>query len=439
MIDEHSYERLRLKWNLCIIGIYIKNGIRRVKSSPSLQRNTLLFAIGIISVAMLIYGNRPDGKTMFLDLSELSDIIIGFLLRTAVLIGITVWFYKIGRPPKAKQTSDNLKRAGFVNHAGEAPLLLSVEEDDTNPHIKILTFHTLGIPFGQWEEDLQSLESALNLHIDSFEQGNDSRSVKVYAVDGSVQLPTMLPWKDEYLERDGFRLVLGESLVRRVTVDLGKVPHILIGGSTGSGKSVLLKLLLMQCVKKNAEVIIADFKGGVDFPPIWHSKCRLIIEKADLANALEKAVAELNRRKRILRESGKANIDEYNQAQNSQLHRIIIACDEVAEVLDKTGLSKEDKAAVSETEALFSVIARQGRACGIHAIFATQRPSADILTGQIKNNIDYRVCGRADQVLSMVILDKADANERVPKHAQGRFLDNNDTLFQAYWFDEERW
>ena len=85
------------------------------------------------------------------------------------------------------------------------------------------------------------------------------------------------------------------------------------------------------------------------------------------------------------------------------------------------------------------MIARQGRAFGIHLILATQRPDANIIPGQIKNNIDFRVCGRADNVLSQIVLDNTDANSKIPKDSQGRFLTNSNTVFQAYWFDDREW
>ena len=87
----------------------------------------------------------------------------------------------------------------------------------------------------------------------------------------------------------------------------------------------------------------------------------------------------------------------------------------------------------------FRFLARQGRAFGIHLILATQRPDATILTGQIRSNLDCRICGRADQVLSQIILDSTEAAERIPKDSQGRFLLSNGTLFQSYWFDETTW
>ena len=82
-----------------------------------------------------------------------------------------------------------------------------------------------------------------------------------------------------------------------VTVNLTNIPHILLGGSTGSGKSVLLKLLLMQALRKGAEVYIADFKGGVDFPKVWRQKCHMCFQEDTLLYILGQLVAVLEARK----------------------------------------------------------------------------------------------------------------------------------------------
>ena len=111
----------------------------------------------------------------------------------------------------------------------------------------------------------------------------------------------------------------------------------------------------------------------------------------------------------------------------------------VEELKEKTGLDKESKVQIAKIESLLSTIARQGRAFGIHLILATQRPDADILKGQIKNNIDFRICGRADKVLSQIILDNPDGAEKIPKDKQGIFLTNTGVLFKAYYFDDSEW
>ena len=256
------------------------------------------------------------------------------------------------------------------------------------------------------------------------------------AVSAGDDLPEVLKWKDSYLSPDSFVLVLGESYTGPVTVNLAHIPHILLGGSTGSGKSVLLKLLLMQALHKGAEVYIADFKGGVDFPKVWHEKCRMCFTEEDLRYTLDQLAAVLEYRKNAFKALGCPNIDAYNETTEQPLPRLIFACDEVAEMLDKTGADNERKKLLAQIENKLSTIARQGRAFGIHLILATQRPDATIIPGQIRNNMDFRVCGRADSVLSQIILDNTSAAEQLPKDARGRFITGDGTVFQGYLFDE---
>ena len=104
---------------------------------------------------------------------------------------------------------------------------------------------------------------------------------------------------------------------------------------------------------------------------------------------------------------------------------------------NRVALHKEQKEQVAQVESRLATIARQGRAFGIHLILATQRPDANILAGQIKNNIDCRICGRADNVLSQIILDSTDAADRIPKTSRGRFLLHDGTVFQAFLFDDK--
>lgn len=107
-----------------------------------------------------------------------------------------------------------------------------------------------------------------------------------------------------------------------------------------------------------------------------------------------------------------------------------------AKLLDRTGRGKEDKERLAQIENKLATLARLGRAFGIHLILATQRPDATIIPGQIRNNMDFRVCGRADNVLSQIILDNTSAAEQIPKDARGRFITGDGTVFQGYLFDE---
>ena len=359
------------------------------------------------------------------------------LFPVCVIGGLFFLVAALGTPFRAKEIYANLIRVGLSNHAGESPLLLAKYKDRKNPRIAILEFEANGIPKTEWEDKQAKIEAALNVHVVKVTEGASKRRILLYTVSALSALPGKLYWKDGYLSKESFVLVLGESLTGRETVNLAQIPHILLGGSTGSGKSVLLKLLLMQCVKKGAIVYIADFKGGVDFPAVWHETCRIVTDEKGLVDTLTRIVDELERRKQVLRSAECANIDGYARKTGKGLPRLIFACDEVAEVLDKTGLTKESKELVARIESKLSVIARQGRAFGIHLILATQRPDATILSGQIRNNIDCRICGRADNVLSQIILDNTNAADQIPKDAQGRFILGDGTVFQGYLFDEQ--
>ena len=399
----------------------------------------LIFLILYILGAVLIWHTQADiaastEKIQYISpIAEFAarNIFVTYLIVAGIVVTILI-LIPIGK----RSIQDQLKSIGLINHSEAVPELKSKRKDKQNPRISIWEFTSQGIPLKVWKDKKEAIETALDITIVKMKNGSGKSRVLIYAVPAVSDLPDMIEWKDKCLSTQSFILNLGESFTGPVTVDLARVPHILLGGATGSGKSVLLKLLLMQSNKKGANVCIADFKGGVDFPPVWHKECRMCFEEQSTLELLTELVEELERRKQLLKASGLPNIDHHNAATGDNLKRYIFACDELAEMLDKTGLTKEQKEIVVKIEGLLGTIARQGRAFGIHLILATQRPDSNILNGQIKNNINCRICGRADNVLSMIILDKTDAADQISEDAQGRFILQDGTIFQAYWFDD---
>ena len=415
---------------------YLGQGIKSVcRSAPKALTIISLFVVFLVSWNMKEYSFKSDipfPVIMNISFAVFSVFIVGGFVFVASVLMIV-----FGMPKHAKRYHDNFQRAGMINSAMEAPALLERTYDEENSRIQRLVFFCTGLPLSQWQDNKEKIESALNISIDRIERGKNNQHIVVYCADGNYQLPDKIVWSNSYLSNEGgFTLVLGESIASRVQVDLSKIPHVLLGGSTGSGKTLLLKLMLMQCALKGAEVYIADFKGGVDFNKSWKKHAQIITEPDDLETCLDSLVEELHRRKNLLAENDCANIDDYNRRFEQQLPRQIFACDEAAELLDSTGLGKKDKERIQRYTASLSTLVRLGRAMGIHCILATQRPDAQVISGQIKNNIDFRVCGRADDVLSQIVLDKTDASELISKTAQGRFLTNGDVLFQAYYFDD---
>ena len=401
------------------------------------KRKAIVFIIYMLLVCLLWLTREMVFKFYFNPyFTNVSQLYAKFLLPLAITVSLIGVVLLLGTPISSGRISRNLMRIGLVNHAGEAPKLIR-QMIDRDSMVSVMEFESNGIPRTKWIDKSLDIEASLNIHIVKCEEGINKRRILLYVVSADKQLPTLLKWENDYLSNENFELVLGESLLKKETVNLALIPHILLGGSTGSGKSVLLKLLLLQCIMKGAEIHIADFKGGVDFSSKWDQYCRLIVDEDTLSDTLNILVEELERRKLILRAEGSTNIDEYNARNGGNLQRIIFACDEIAEILDKTGRNKLGKDNIAFYENRLATIARQGRAFGIHLIIATQRPDANILTGQIRNNIDFRVCGRADNVLSQIILDNTDASDAIDKGAQGRFITGNGTVFQGYMFDED--
>ena len=394
-----------------------------------------LYLIGVVYVCVrqaawrTLAGNIPLLSPLLK--AAMEHALLAYLLAGAAAL-LALLLHPFGR----RAAKDQLQCIGLINHAGMPPDLLRKHRDKDNPRVTVWEFRNNSIPLQEWEKRQAAIETALGITIVKLTYAKGKSRVLVYAVSAGDDLPEVLKWKDSYLSPDSFVLVLGESYTGPVTVNIAHIPHILLGGSTGSGKSVLLKLLLMQALQKGAMVWVADFKGGVDYPHTWGGLCEMVFTESDLLMTLDKLVHMLEQRKAAFRSVGCANLDEYNQKLGCCVPRCIFACDEVAELLDRTGADNEKKKLLAQIENRLSTIARQGRAFGIHLILATQRPDANVLPGQIKNNMDFRVCGRADSVLSQIILDNTSAAEQIPKDARGRFITGDGIVFQGYLFDE---
>lgn len=414
----------------------MKAGLLAVRDTP--HKGLLLTVYLAGAVLVWLFRGHLFGLDTYGMFSPVLNAVIDLLVPLYAVGGLLAVLVLLGTPWGGREAKEGLQKVGLVNHAGEAPILLCKQRDKDTPRLTLWEFDPCGIPLGEWEDKRARIEAALNITIAKMEWGQGRKIIRVYAVPAESDFPALLPWKDKYLSPDSFVLVLGESLTGPVTVNLANIPHILLGGSTGSGKSVLLKLLLMQAYQKGAEVYIADFKGGVDFPKVWRQKCHMCFREDDLLYTLGQLVAVLEARKGWLEEAGCKDLDAFNEATGEGLPRIIFACDEVAEVLDRTGRSKEDKERLNQIENRLATLARLGRAFGIHLILAIQRPDATIIPGQIRNNMDFRVCGRADNILSQIILDNTSAADQIPKDARGRFITGEGTVFQGYLFDDRR-
>src|SRR5208282_3989410 len=243
-----------------------------------------------------------------------------------------------------------------------------------------------------------------------------------------IQVPNRereIIWLRENIESQEFMgqkskltMALGKDINGRIVVaDLAGMPHLLIAGSTGAGKSVAINAMIMSILYKatpeQVRLILVDPKrlelGNYEGVP--HLYTPIITEPKLAANALRNAVREMERRLKLLASKGVRNIDQYNrlfdqgetpslfdeESDDKPIPYIVIIIDELADLMMLDS---------SNVEESITRLAQMARAVGIHLVLATQRPSVDVITGLIKANFPARVSFRvATKVDSRTILD----------------------------------
>ena len=228
-----------------------------------------------------------------------------------------------------------------------------------------------------------------------------------------------------------------------ICFDIAKMPHLLIAGATGMGKSVCINCIIISLLYKarpeEVKLILIDPKK-VEFAmykDIPHLYAPIVSDPKKATGALASAVVEMERRFELIENAGVRNIDGYNQSiaddpTQEKLPQIVIIIDELADLMMTAG---------KDVESCICRLAQKARAAGIHIIIGTQRPSVDGITGLIKANIPSRIaCTVASQIDSRTILDMAGAEKLIgrgdmlfapvgaskPMRVQGAFVSDSE-------------
>lgn len=127
-----------------------------------------------------------------------------------------------------------------------------------------MMFHS-NIPMVEWEKAIERIETGFDCSIRKIEEGSGKRIVALTTVSSVYKIPEMIRWDDRLIQDGEGVIFVGESDLQQVTFDLNRTPHILAAGETGSGKSVILRTILWQMIKKGFRLFMIDFKGGVEF------------------------------------------------------------------------------------------------------------------------------------------------------------------------------
>ncbi len=224
---------------------------------------------------------------------------------------------------------------------------------------------------------------------------------------GLVRLRELLELEEFKNAQSKLTFALGKDIAGNPKLaDLARMPHLLIGGATNSGKSVCLNSMIISLLSRadpdEVKLLLIDPKR-VElslFDGIPHLVHPVVVDAKHAVLALQSAVREMERRYELFAEKGVRNIESYNAKLNEDeepLYHIVIVIDELADLMMQ---------APAEIEKLICRIAQLARATGIHLVIATQRPSVNVITGVIKANIPSRIAfAVASQVDSRTILD----------------------------------
>lgn len=292
------------------------------------------------------------------------------------------------------------------------------------------------------EDDLALALQALSIRVIAPIPGRSVVGFEVANVQRSTVYASTILITQEFINFSGaLPAILGQdSMGDTVIVDIATMPHLLIAGSTGSGKSVALNTLLVsllcKCTPDELRLILIDPKRLelAVYADIAHLLFPIVTDPMKVPEVLTWVVQEMERRYLLIAREGVRTSNDYNQRveQNDRLPRMVIIIDELADLMMTVG---------RDVETLIARIAQMARAAGIHLIVATQRPSVDIITGLIKVNFPSRIAFRVTaKIDSRVILDCVGADKLLGR-GDMLFLDAHNACLKrvhgAYVSDQE--
>ncbi len=311
---------------------------------------------------------------------------------------------------RRKDLATRLYDANLVNRRNQLPAYISDLPIDSSTRILKLTKASL--PLKTFTENKDRLESTLQVTIDQIIDNKERGTVDILY--GFGEMPKIFPLMERVnaVGRDSF--IIGKTRAQEIVCSLKENPHWLVAGQSLFGKSTFVNQCVATLYLNNPdyEFLCIDLKGGIEFEVFKNTK------RITVAGNIEEAIGELEQiplmfeeRMELLRENGCKDIEAYEDLIKNKkadgknlkkLGRFVIAVDEVAELfLTSEKATGQD---IQKTRDILSQVTRQGRALGVHAILATQRPDARALDTQVKANLSGIICYQLPNDASSILV-----------------------------------
>ena len=340
---------------------------------------------------------------------------------------ILLWGFVFGVPSyllsKQDKTTKLFKNCGIKNKDDKIPI---VYKKTPKEYGYDMTLHLPeGLCLSDIEKHQEAIETSLGAKVELLPSTNQKMVLKAY----TKQLKQLYLY--EQIKTKGLSFPIGTSYKGLIihTMD-DENPHLLVGGGTGSGKSVMLRVIITSIIQNKSAILhLCDLKGGVEFA-IFKNSSRVYTFAKNMGEATEQLLMlrdEMYRRLDLFEEQRVVNLSEYNKKTRSNLPRHLLIIDELANI---TLQSKDLTATLDE-------LLRMARACGIHIILATQRPSADVLPGTLKANISATICFKVrNHVNSEILLDHKGAEDLRGK-GHGIYQTSDEQEFQGLFLESK--
>lgn len=360
--------------------------------------NLMLLATGLLFFSSIII------QDMHLNLLRYYDDLLFYpaYLRFSTFIGLTgeliintvfcvaMYFLVFGLRPfiKRHKYQKGIDRLSFKNGLDEKPNIIDISNIDEN-RTKLM-IKSFGVGLDRYKSRIDDLRASVGQIVESVKYDEKNSSlVEIYLA--KRPLTKLIPFSEaEQYASKPYNFVVGKSLKGIITQDLTELPHLMIGGTSGGGKSHTLNNVLINLLKNsdNLEMHLIDLKNGLEIKAYESLPNVSLVKDAKNASiVLKKLVEEMNRRYEYLEEKSYKKLNP----KRDKMNRIVVAIDECTDLLGKVGAKHPDKIYIDRSIEYVDALSRKARAAGIHLILATQKIDKSSIPTRIQENMQGRI------------------------------------------------